>query len=64
MLVDELAEWKINEIQLYTEHTFAYRNHRDVWERASPMALLLRRGLRVGAAGVVHYQPCCSWHRC
>lgn len=36
-LVDELAEWKINELQLYTEHTFAYRNHRTVWEPASPM---------------------------
>lgn len=37
MLVDQLAEWKINQLQLYTEHTFAYRNHREVWENASPM---------------------------
>ncbi|MDW8100449.1 MAG: family 20 glycosylhydrolase, partial [Anaerolineae bacterium] len=36
-LVDMLAEWKINQFQLYTEHTFAYRNHREVWEKASPM---------------------------
>ena len=36
-LVDTLAEWKINQLQLYTEHTFAYRGHRDVWEDASPM---------------------------
>ena len=36
-LVDELAEWKINRLELYTEHTFAYRNHRAVWEHASPM---------------------------
>ena len=36
-LVDLLAEWKINQLQLYTEHTFAYRNHREVWEKASPM---------------------------
>ncbi len=36
-LVDLLAEWKINQLQLYTEHTFAYRNHREVWEHASPM---------------------------
>jgi len=36
-LVDELSEWKINQFQLYTEHTFAYRNHRVVWEKASPM---------------------------
>src|SRR5262249_28500336 len=36
-LVDELAEWKINHLELYMEHTFAYRNHRVVWEHASPM---------------------------
>jgi len=36
-LVDLLAEWRINQFQLYTEHTFAYRNHREVWEKASPM---------------------------
>jgi hexosaminidase len=36
-LIDRLAGWKINQFQLYTEHTFAYRNHREVWEKASPM---------------------------
>jgi hexosaminidase len=36
-LVDELAEWKINHLELYTEHTFAYRQHREVWAQASPM---------------------------
>ncbi len=36
-LVDRLAEWKINHLQLYTEHTFAYRNHREVWAQASPI---------------------------
>jgi hypothetical protein len=36
-LVDLLAEWKVNELQLYVEHTFAYEGHREVWERASPM---------------------------
>lgn len=36
-LVDQLAGFKINQIQLYTEHTFAYRNHPVVWEKASPM---------------------------
>ncbi len=36
-LVDLLASWKINQLQLYTEHTFTYRNHREVWENASPM---------------------------
>jgi hexosaminidase len=36
-LVDLLAEWKVNHLELYTEHTFAYRNHREVWAQASPM---------------------------
>ena len=36
-LVDLISEWKMNELQLYTEHTFAYRNHREVWEKASPL---------------------------
>ncbi len=36
-LVDLLSEWRINQLQLYTEHTFAYRNHAGVWENASPM---------------------------
>lgn len=36
-LVDLLSEWKINQLQLYTEHTFAYRNHPVVWQDASPM---------------------------
>jgi hypothetical protein len=36
-LIDRLAEWKINQLQLYTEHTFAYRGHEEVWRDASPM---------------------------
>lgn len=36
-LVDLLASLKINQLQLYTEHTFAYHNHPLVWENASPM---------------------------
>jgi hexosaminidase len=36
-LVDMMEAWKLNELQLYTEHTFAYRDHRDVWVDASPM---------------------------
>ena len=36
-LIDQLAEWKINHLELYTEHTFAYSRHREVWEKASPM---------------------------
>jgi hypothetical protein len=36
-LIDLLASWKINEVQLYTEHTFAYQRHPIVWQHASPM---------------------------
>ncbi len=36
-LVDQLAEMKYNQVQLYTEHTFAYRDHPIVWQDASPM---------------------------
>lgn len=36
-LIDRLASWKVNQIQLYSEHTFAYREHEVVWRDASPM---------------------------
>jgi hexosaminidase len=35
-LVDLLSGLKINQVQLYTEHTFAYSHHRSAWEKASP----------------------------
>ncbi len=35
-LVDMLAVWKVNHLQLYTEHAFAYRRHPEVWAQASP----------------------------
>lgn len=36
-LVRLLARWRINQLQLYMEHTFAYRGHEAAWRRASPM---------------------------
>ncbi len=36
-LVDLLALFKFNQLQLYTEHTFAYSRHREVWSDATPM---------------------------
>lgn len=39
-LVDLLASWKINHFQLYTEHTFKYEAHDEVWKNASPMTPL------------------------
>lgn len=35
-LVELLASLKINELQLYMEHTFAYAGHEKVWQNASP----------------------------
>ncbi len=35
-LIDRLASWKLNELQLYMEHTFAYAGHAEVWRGASP----------------------------
>jgi hexosaminidase len=36
-LIDRLALWKINQLQLYMEHTFAYPGHEIVWRHASPL---------------------------
>jgi hexosaminidase len=36
-LVELLASLKINELQLYTEHTFAFEKHATVWKNASPI---------------------------
>ncbi|HEX2619165.1 MAG TPA: family 20 glycosylhydrolase, partial [Phototrophicaceae bacterium] len=37
LLIRKLAFWKINQVQLYTEHTFAYRDHQEVWAESSPL---------------------------
>jgi hypothetical protein len=37
-LIDTLARWKINQLQLYMEHTFAYPGHDIVWKDASPLS--------------------------
>ena len=36
-LIDRLASLKVNQVQLYSEHTFAYRNHPEVHAAASPI---------------------------
>ena len=36
-IVDLLARCRYNQFQLYTEHTFAYSGHREVWEEADPL---------------------------
>ncbi|MFX1282977.1 MAG: glycoside hydrolase family 20 zincin-like fold domain-containing protein [Promethearchaeota archaeon] len=35
-LIDMLAKFKMNQLQLYMEHTFAYSGHEIVWKDASP----------------------------
>jgi len=35
-LVERLASWKVNQLQLYMEHTYAYPGHEEVWRDASP----------------------------
>ncbi|MBT7790800.1 MAG: family 20 glycosylhydrolase [Calditrichaeota bacterium] len=35
--VDLLASFKINHLELYTEHTFAYQGHKEVWKNSSPL---------------------------
>jgi hypothetical protein len=36
-LIDRLASIKFNHLQLYTEHTFAYGGHEEVWRGWSPI---------------------------
>jgi hypothetical protein len=36
-LAGDLAAWKLDHLQLYLEHAFAYRGHEEVWRDASPL---------------------------
>lgn len=36
-VIDLIGSLKFNHLQLYTEHTFAYAGHEDVWADASPI---------------------------
>jgi hexosaminidase len=35
-LIDDLAALKLNQLQLYMEHSFAYQQHEEVWKLATP----------------------------
>jgi hexosaminidase len=35
-LIDLLSSWKMNQLQLYMEHSFAYSQHETIWKEASP----------------------------
>ncbi len=36
-LADKLAFYKINQLQLYVEHTFAFTKHTDIWSCSDPL---------------------------
>ena len=36
-LADKMAFYKLNQLQLYVEHSFAFKNHPDIWEGADPL---------------------------
>jgi hypothetical protein len=67
-LAAELAGWKYDELQLYTEHTFAYEGHADVWRDASPItpaeaSALDQRCARLGIELVPNQQSLGHMHR-
>lgn len=36
-IIEQMAELKLNQLQLYTEHTFAYTGHKEIWQEASAL---------------------------
>ncbi len=36
-MIDRFASYKINQFQLYIEHTFLFRQHTDIWAGANPI---------------------------
>ena len=36
-LVERLAHYKVNQLQLYIEHTFAFKGHPDIWAGSDPL---------------------------
>lgn len=36
-MIERLASWKINHVELYMEHTFSYVGHEEVWREADPL---------------------------
>ncbi|MEV1045690.1 glycoside hydrolase family 20 zincin-like fold domain-containing protein [Streptomyces sp. NPDC049916] len=52
--VELLALARFNQFELYTEHTYAFRDHQEVWQNASPLTADDLRWLdaRCAAAGI------------
>jgi hexosaminidase len=53
-LIERLAGWKINHVELYMEHTFSYVGHEEVWREADPItpAELAQLDRRCSALGI------------
>ncbi len=51
-LVERLAQWSYNQLQLYIEHTFAYTGHDVVWRDATPYTVDDVRSLDAHCRGV------------
>lgn len=49
-LIDRLAHYKINHLQLYIEHTFAFARHPDIWAGSDPLTAEDIRALDAHAA--------------
>ncbi|MFT5152568.1 MAG: hexosaminidase, partial [Planctomycetota bacterium] len=67
-LIERLALWKFNELQLYIEHTFAYARHALVWHNSSPItaAEIQELDALCGARGidlVPNQNSLGHWHR-
>ena len=53
-LAENLADFKINELQLYTEHTFAYRKYKSIWQSWGALTAkeIRRLAARCGELGI------------
>ena len=54
-IIDQAAALKANHVQLYIEHSFAYKNHSSVWQDASPITAqeLLQIDAKAQSRGIV-----------
>jgi hypothetical protein len=51
-LADKCAHYKINQLQLYIEHTYAFKRHPEVWRDADPLTADEIRALDAHCAGL------------
>lgn len=51
-LAETCASYKLNHLELYIEHTYAFRNHPEVWKGADPLTAEEIRALDAHCAGL------------